>query len=139
VTSITWRLVECGVVLRCAVSRPAYPAALPGDSAAAYLQGLGLAAPGAAVAPAAELVNYPAQSEPLLHIGHYGVPRRMAADLASQLACDEDLYRILNESLSGSAHGSVGSVSSGDNDEVARPRAIPFMLVSGSSVPRFLR
>jgi hypothetical protein len=63
----------------------------------------------------------------------------MAADLASQLACDEDLYRILNESLSGSAHGSVGSVSSGDNDEVARPRAIPFMLVSGSSVPRFLR
>jgi hypothetical protein len=52
------------------------------------------------------------------------------------LACDEDLYRILNESLSGLAHGSVGS---GDNDEVARPRAIPFMLVSSSSVPRFLR
>ena len=55
------------------------------------------------------------------------------------LACDEDLYRILNESLSGSAHGSVGSVGSGDNDEVAQPRAISFMLVSGSSVPRFLR
>ena len=54
----------------------------------------------------------------------------------STLACDEDGCRILNESLSGSAHGSVGS---GDNDEVARPRAIPFMLVSGSSVPRFLR
>jgi hypothetical protein len=54
-------------------------------------------------------------------------------------ACDEDLYRILNESLSGSAHGSVGSVGSGDNDEVARPRAIPFMLFSGPSMPRFLR
>jgi len=54
------------------------------------------------------------------------------------LACDEDGCRILNESLSGSAHGFVGSVGSGDNDEVARPRAIPFMLVSGSSVPRFL-
>jgi hypothetical protein len=55
------------------------------------------------------------------------------------MACDEDLYRILNESLSGSVHGSVGSVGSGDNDEVARPRAIPFMLVNGSPVPRFLR
>ncbi len=54
-------------------------------------------------------------------------------------ACDEDGCRILNESLSGSAHGFVGSVGSGDNDEVARPRAIPFVLVSGSSVPRFLR
>jgi hypothetical protein len=62
-----------------------------------------------------------------------------AIPVAHQLACDEDLYRILNESLSGLALGSVGSVGSGDDDEVARPRAIPFMLVSGSSVPRFLR
>jgi hypothetical protein len=64
---------------------------------------------------------------------------RHPPDLPKKMACDEDLHRILNESLSGSAHGSVGSVGSGDNDEVARPRAIPFMLVSGSSVPRFLR
>jgi hypothetical protein len=45
--------------------------------------------------------------------------------LAAILACDEDLYKILNESLSGSAHGSVGSVGSGDNDEVARPPGHP--------------
>jgi hypothetical protein len=69
---------------------------------------------------------------------HPGVSAVGRAPLSVR-ACDEDLYRILNESLSGSAHGSVGSVGSGDNDEVARPRAIPFILVSGSSVPRFLR
>ena len=43
----------------CRTALCSVPAALPGDSATAYLQGLGLAAPAAAVAPAAELVNYP--------------------------------------------------------------------------------
>ena len=56
-----------------------------------------------------------------------------------ELACDEDLYTILNESLSGSAHGVVGSVGSVITMRLPDPRAIPFMLVSGSSVPRFLR
>ena len=45
----------------------------------------------------------------------------------------------LNESLSGPAHGSVGSVGSVITMRLPDPRAIPFMLVSGSSVPRFLR
>ena len=39
--------------------------------------------------------------------------------------------------------GECGHAEPGENGngqhEVARPRAIPFMLVSGSSVPRFLR
>ena len=70
---------------------------------------------------------------------HTGPGWRPRTSSQAETACDEDGYSILNESLSGSAHGSVGSVGSGDNDEVARSRAVPFMLVSGSSVPGFLR